>query len=259
MEYHEAANLFPIDDENVQSLADDIRENGQITPIEIMDGKILDGRRRWAACQIAGVEPETTEVCPSDPVAYALSLNLHRRHLNPSQKAMVAARAREIYDQQAKERQQVRKGNQPGATPENLPDLKQDARDAAGKAVGVSGKTVDFATKVLTQGTPELVKAVDEGRMAVSTAAVYSSEPPEEQDRVANEPKRRRKYKPAPGGGNDVEEAKSEEPPPGESRGVGVTRAHEAIACLKRIPKSDGLRKRGFQIVMDYIRHNQRG
>jgi hypothetical protein len=51
---------------------------------------------------------------------------------------MCAARAIELYEQQAKERQQARKGNQAGASPENLPELKPaDARDAAGKAFGV--------------------------------------------------------------------------------------------------------------------------
>lgn len=43
---------------------------------------------------------------------------------------------------------QVRKGDQPGASPVNLPGLS-DARDAAGKEFGVSGKSVDHATKVL--------------------------------------------------------------------------------------------------------------
>ena len=58
---------------------------------------------------------------------------------------MVAAR---FYDRQARERMQVRKGDQPGASPVNLPGLS-DARDAAGKEFGVSGKSVDHATKVL--------------------------------------------------------------------------------------------------------------
>jgi len=112
-----------------------------------LTGQVLDGRRRWLACSIAQIKPATREVKPSDPVAYVLSLNLHRRHLTPSQLSMVAARARELYDEQAKERQKARKGKQPGASPENLPELHTDARDAAGKAVGVSGRTVDFATK----------------------------------------------------------------------------------------------------------------
>lgn len=77
--------------------------------------------------------------------------------MTPSQRAMCAAKAREIYDQRAKERQ-IRKPSD--SVQENLPEQKQQARDAAGKAFGVSGKSVDHATRVMKNGTPELVKAV---------------------------------------------------------------------------------------------------
>lgn len=105
MEIHEAANIFPIDDEHISDLAADIKKNGQKVAIELFEGKIIDGRRRFKACQVAGIEPLTKNVLPEDPISYVLSLNLHRRHLNPSQLAMVGARAREIYDREAKERQ----------------------------------------------------------------------------------------------------------------------------------------------------------
>jgi len=257
MPFHPAANIFPLDDENLGSLADDIRSNGQQVPIESMDGMVLDGRRRWLACSLAQVEPKTRTVSVADPVAYVLSLNLHRRHLTPSQLSMVAARARELYDQQAKERQREHGKTAPGKNTSGK-FTGSDARDAAGKAVGVSGRTVDFATKVLTHGTPELVKAVDEGRMAVSTAAIYASEPPEVQREVVSDPKRKRTYKPGVGRRPKISDSKEEdELPEGESRGVGVQRANEAINCLRRIPKNDRLRKRGFQIVTDWIRHNR--
>lgn len=44
---------------------------------------------------------------------------------------------------------------------------------------------------------------------------------------------------------------------PTKEKGVGVIRANEAINSLIRIPKNDALRKRGFQLVMDWIKHNQ--
>ena len=73
---------------------------------------------------------------------------------------MVAARARAIYDRQARERmQETLKQN--STAKENLPERTHgQSRDMAGKALGVSGKTVDYATKVLRQGEPELIKAV---------------------------------------------------------------------------------------------------
>lgn len=65
---------------------------------------------------------------------------------------MVGARARGIYDRQAKERQQESgKVHGRGKVPANLPEPIEsgDSRDAVGKAVGVSGKSIDYATKVL--------------------------------------------------------------------------------------------------------------
>ena len=63
---------------------------------------------------------------------------------------MVGARARSIYDRQAKERQVQHGGTAPGKSlMENLPEvIHATARDAAGKAVGVSGKSIDYATRV---------------------------------------------------------------------------------------------------------------
>lgn len=61
-------------------------------------------------------------------------------HLTPSQASTCAARARDIFEKQAKERMSEG-GKHKG--PENLPDHKRsDARDAAGKAFGVSRTTV---------------------------------------------------------------------------------------------------------------------
>ena len=119
MNFHTAANIFPLDDEHLDDLAEDIKKHGLLCPIETMDGKILDGRRRWLACQQAAVEPDFLEVDEDDPVAYVLSLNLHRRHLTASQRSMVAGRARERYDDEAKERQ---KRKPKDSVPETLPE-----------------------------------------------------------------------------------------------------------------------------------------
>jgi len=51
--------------------------------------------------------------------------------------------------------------------PYPIPEHGQ-ARDQAGKAIGVSGKSIDYAAKVLEKGVPELAQAVDEGRMAIA-------------------------------------------------------------------------------------------
>ena len=271
MEYHEAADIFPLDEESIGDLAKDIRANGQKVPIELLGGKILDGRRRFLACQKAGVEPIYRDVEPIDPVAYVLSLNLHRRHLTASQRAQVGARARKMYDEAAKARQQAgqkRGGEIAGrgrhkeadSIPVHLPECKGDARDLAGKAVGVSGSLIDRATKVLEKAEPELVEAVDEGRMSVSRAAELADLDEETQREATAQAK-------FSGGRYRLPQSKSErnghapdpdtDPEARQIRGKGITLANEAINCLIRIPKNDALRKRGLQLVTDWIRRNR--
>ena len=249
MKSHSAADIFPLDESSIPALAEDIREHGQRVAIELIGGEILDGRRRWRACELAGVVAKTRDVVVDDPVAYVLSLNLHRRQLTPSQLSMVAARARAIYDQQAKERQK----RKPDSVQANLPEQKEQSRDAAGRAVGVSGKSVDHATRVLANAEPEIIAAVDAGRMAVSSAAVISGDSREEQ--LAELKKTKNRVYTSSKQNADAEPEQEKEP--GESRGVGVRHGNDAIDCLKRIPKNDGLRKRGFQLVTDWIRHNK--
>jgi hypothetical protein len=48
-------------------------------PIALLNGKVLDGRWRLWACEIAGVKPIMKEVQTDDPIAHVVSLNLRRR------------------------------------------------------------------------------------------------------------------------------------------------------------------------------------
>jgi ParB-like chromosome segregation protein Spo0J len=187
MKYHEAANIFPLMDENeLRTLAEDIGLRGQLVPIELYDGMIIDGRNRWAACQFAGIEPLTVEVNPKDPVAYVLSLNLHRRHLDETQRAMVGGRAKGVYERQAKERLNTKGGHSGRA---NCPEATGRSRDKAGEAAGVSGKSVERAAKVLASGSKELIAACDRGEVAVSAAAKIAELPKARQNEIISKAK----------------------------------------------------------------------
>jgi len=263
-EFHEAANIFPLDEENLDSLAKDIEANGLHCPIELFEGKIIDGRRRYTACQSAGFEPDIVEVKPEDPIAYVLSLNLHRRHLTPSQSAMCAQRARKMYDDAAKERRKE-SGKMHGRGQQKVPNnctepiSKGDARDQVGKAFGVSGGSVDRARRVIEKNIPELAEAVDAGKITVARACEIArfSDDPNKVKEVLNEelnrrqnlrrPSKKEKYHPE--SDNGKEEIKPQ--------GVGMKWAAEAINCLKKIPRKDKLRKLGLKTVADWISYNK--
>ena len=190
LEFHEAADLFPMmEATDFQNFKDDIEKYGVHERIEVLDEKVVDGRNRYVACQELGIECPSVEIKTDDPIAYVLSKNLHRRHMTPSQLALVAGRARGHYDQQAEERQKaaIKERDEKGrakATSGKVTGSGSDARDAAGKAVGISGKMVDLGTKVL-KGTPALIKAVDEGRLSVTTAAALAGKDEKTQNEAA--------------------------------------------------------------------------
>jgi len=112
---HPACELFPLmTPAELRELGEDIKGNGLRRPIAITsDGQLLDGRNRLAAMEVAGVDfkikrtrngsPEIhidivggdlsfAEVVTSDPVAFVISANIHRRHLTAEQKREHIAR-----------------------------------------------------------------------------------------------------------------------------------------------------------------------
>jgi protein gp37 len=162
-EFHPVANIFPLMGEaELAELAEDIRANGQREPVWLhRDGRIVDGRNRWLACRKLGIEAQTRTVERDDAelVRFAISLNLHRRHLSESQRGMVAAR---IANLKLGDNQHKTKDAQICAPV---------SQTAAATLLKVSRGTVQSARKVIEAGAPELVAAVEQGEMSVSTAA----------------------------------------------------------------------------------------
>ncbi len=94
MDVHPAADLFPMmTEEELQELAEDIKAHGLRHPIvKDKSGLLIDGRNRRAACQLAGVEPEYETYEGDDIDDYVYGVNIARRNLDKSQKAMITAR-----------------------------------------------------------------------------------------------------------------------------------------------------------------------
>ena len=182
-EFHPVADLFPLlQGEAFQTLVADIKKNGLLEPI-LVDAaeRIIDGRNRYLACLAASVEPRFTKWQGEDALPeLALSLNLHRRHLNESQRALVAGRLAKLLITKEKR---------------SAANLQRRAAgricDRAARQVNVSARLVAYAIKVLDHGCPELIAAVESGEFKVSAAAVLANLPPARQiEEVAHGPER---------------------------------------------------------------------
>jgi ParB/Sulfiredoxin domain len=89
---HPAADVFPmLTDDDLDVLAADIKASGLRQPIVLdVDGLVLDGRNRLAACDRAGVDP-TFVTFDGDAAMFVISANVHRRHMTTGQRAMATA------------------------------------------------------------------------------------------------------------------------------------------------------------------------
>ena len=160
-----------LEDDELQSLADDIKENGLLIPISLYEGKILDGRNRYQACLLAKADPTFTEYTGDNPIKFVYSMNEKRRHQTTSQRAMAAAKIANLPDGVRKDRSA------------NLPTLTVTQPEAA-RELKVSERSVRSAKAVLDHGTPELIAAVERGRIPVSKAASISKKEESEQKSI---------------------------------------------------------------------------
>jgi hypothetical protein len=155
MKFHPVANIFPMisPSSEFKELKEDITKNGLLEPIYTYKNQIIDGRNRYLACKEVGIDPvfiKWSKVNGTSLIGFVLSLNLKRRHLNQSQKAMVAVDALPYFETEAHKRKlsTLKKGN---VSPDRefMPDQEKGrSRDIVAKQFGVSGRYIQTAKSI---------------------------------------------------------------------------------------------------------------
>ena len=161
--FHPLADLFPLlDGEAFDELVEDVRAHGVREPIWLYQGKILDGRNRYRAAAAAGVPCPMRPYEGDDPLAFVISMNLKRRHLSASQRAMIAAKLANM-----------RQGERT-----DLPSFegRSVSQEQAARLLNVGLASVERAKVVCDRGTPEMVEAVERGEVSVSAAAARAAD-----------------------------------------------------------------------------------
>src|ERR1700719_4211436 len=141
-------------------LARDIKEHGQLEPIIVHNGLILDGRNRYRACQIAGVKPRieqfNSKSARGSPEDFALSRNLRRRHLSVGQKAAIALDWSEQIETIPEPERTKALGRPKGALSE------------AAKYIGINEQRV-FEVRQIRDANASLYQEVREGRRSLNS------------------------------------------------------------------------------------------
>lgn len=158
-EHHPLASLFPIiSAAEIKDLAADIKTRGLQSAIILHEGKILDGRHRYEACGIAGVKPRFETYAGDDPIGFVLAANLMRRHLNSSQRSLIAANLATM----------THGGDRKSETFKQAANLPL-AQDQAAETLAVSPRSVRVA-KVILEESPKLARQVASGKISLHAA-----------------------------------------------------------------------------------------
>lgn len=162
LENHPLANIFPMMSAvETGELENSIKTNTQRDEIVLFEGKILDGRNRYAACNKLGISPKVRNFDPNadgDALQYVLDKNMFRRHLTPSQLAIIAAEMMPKLEERAK--------SEPPAFDGEVEVKAKRPIEQAAEITGASVSNILKATKILADN-PDAAKRIKAGESTV--------------------------------------------------------------------------------------------
>lgn len=161
-ELHRLAEIIPpASPEDFAALVASIQSVGQLEPIRLWQGRVIDGRHRLRACEQLGIAPTMREVQPDEVdggsdaalLAYVLALNINRRHASTSQRAIAAARI--------------------VTTSEGRPktsSIDGVSRERAATLFNIGTATLDRARQLIAEADPRVVDLVARGVLTLNAA-----------------------------------------------------------------------------------------
>jgi hypothetical protein len=137
--------------------------HGQRDPITIFEGQVLDGWHRYGCLVRLGMAVKQVELQAGvDPKAFVKSRNLHRRHMNASQRALAVVNCNAWAP--------------PGRRDKAAPGAALSTTAEMAKEPDVSPRTINQAKVVSAEASPEVIAAVKAGEMSLK-AAVETTKP----------------------------------------------------------------------------------
>jgi hypothetical protein len=190
---HPLAQLFPLlEGHAFEEFCQDIKLHGQLEPITVQGGMVLDGRNRMRACDRLGrpvrqVQWDTLGLSIS-PEAFIWSKNVQRRHLSDGQRAAIAETWRPQLEAEAiramvagggdKKSEEAKKS---GMTERSYPIApKPTTRKQLAVLADVSERKIQQAATV-ARDAPELLEEVKAGKISLLEAVKQAEAKPQPQ------------------------------------------------------------------------------
>ena len=173
---HPLSAAFPtMSQEERQDLADSIENIGVQNPITIHEGMVLDGWHRYSIAAELGMDcPEVELDEDVDPRDFVLASNKSRRHLTKSQLALAFAK---VYE-----------WTPSGVTRRALGAHLKTNQELADLS-GTSKRTIAQAKQVIKDGSEDVVKAVESGKISTKRGAEIARLPKDQQAAAIDEPR----------------------------------------------------------------------
>lgn len=173
IKFHPVAGIFPLmNAEEFEALKSDIEKHGQLESIWTFDGKIIDGRNRYLACRDLGIRPRFKKWISkngNELIDFVISLNLKRRHLTISQRALVAVDSLPYFEKLAKKRLKLSKGRGKKGVARMPQDFYGKSRDFTAKLFGVGGRYISYAKQIQAKD-PNLAQEIRDGKITITKA-----------------------------------------------------------------------------------------
>lgn len=178
MKAHPFADKYPmLPESELAELAESIAANGLRQPIVVdREGRILDGRNRAKACEMAGIAPVTETYDGEDLAEYVIDCNTTRRHMSTGARAMATALV--LAEDGRRENGRWAYGA--------LAELSESGQSDFRKRVNESGVVLDFK--------PDLADAVVAGDLPLDNAYQQAKEIKDsaERDKILERERRKR-------------------------------------------------------------------
>jgi len=160
MKYHELCTIYPVDNEAVKDIEEDMKENGFVTghPITTLNGKILDGRHRHMAASNLGIKPLYKKFTGKDPLAFVIRENSNRRQMTAMQRAVAGEKLANMSHGRSERKSSQKKEGKGSQDP--LPQNSQQNHEVTEPEISVEKAAKMFKT------SPKSIKRVKQVKKA---------------------------------------------------------------------------------------------